>query len=323
MARAGAVIGRCFVPEVVAGLLDRPIADLDAPIEELVQHAFLHPFNYLDRGYYDFRHQLLRDALYGTVQAGELRRLHARAGEFGAILDGASEVHASLHFERAGLRSQAYRAARAGAEAAGRVSSRRESFELYRRAVRNVPSDTPPAELAQLYIAYADAAALDRRRRGDGVRRLRGAPPVPGGRRSAPRGRDVAARSRTPWPARPRPSTERIALAETLEAELAALPPGDERSLVECDSHLQRAMWALDVPRLDEAERQFTLARAALERLDPEFARTHPDLPAYRQDIDVLARLARRPPGPGRRRARDDDRRRSCGARACASKRPA
>ena len=115
---------------------------------------------------------------------------------------------------------------------------------------------------------------------------------------------------------------ERMALADTLEAELAALPPSDERSLIECDSHLQRAMWALDVPRLDEAERLFALARADLDRLDPEFARTHPDLPSYRQDIefwdawlDVLrgrvdAGLERRSPSPGRRAT-------------CASSRPA
>ena len=31
VARAGAVIGRCFVPEVLAGCMDRPVADLEAP----------------------------------------------------------------------------------------------------------------------------------------------------------------------------------------------------------------------------------------------------------------------------------------------------
>ena len=53
-----------------------------------------------------------------TVQAGELRRLHARAAEFGGLIEGASEIHASVHFERAGMHREAYRAALAGARAA-------------------------------------------------------------------------------------------------------------------------------------------------------------------------------------------------------------
>ena len=285
VARAGAVIGRCFVPEVVAGLLDRPIGDLDAPIEELVQQSFLFPFSFLDRGYYDFRHQLLRDALYGTVQAGELRRLHARAGEFGGLLDGASEVHASLHFERAGLRGQAYRAARAGAEAAGLVSSRRESFELYRRAVRNVPADTPPAELAQLYVAYADAATSV-----DDVEVMISAS-YEARRQFLAAGDPLHAAELLLFVGNAafrggQSLEERNAIADTLLAEVAALPQGNDRVLIECDTHLSLATWALDGPRLDEAERWFALAWADLDRVDPEFARSNPDVPAIRKDIE-------------------------------------
>ena len=158
VARAGAVIGRCFVPEVLAGVVDRPVADLDDALAELVASSFLYPFDYVDHGYYDFRHQLLRDALYGTVPATDLRRFHARAGEFGAELVGASEIHASVHFERAGLRAQAYRAALAGARAASAMSSRHEAFELYARAVANIPDGLSASELADLYDAYCDAA---------------------------------------------------------------------------------------------------------------------------------------------------------------------
>ena len=35
VASAGAVIGRCFVPEVLAGVMDKPVADLDGPLDEL------------------------------------------------------------------------------------------------------------------------------------------------------------------------------------------------------------------------------------------------------------------------------------------------
>src|SRR6185369_11563893 len=89
--------------------------------------------------------------------SGELRRLHARAAEFGTELVGATEVQRSVHYERAGLRSEAYRAALAGAAAAGAVSSRYEQFELYRRAVANMPPGLSPEDAAALWSGYADA----------------------------------------------------------------------------------------------------------------------------------------------------------------------
>ena len=80
-ARAGAVIGRCFAPDVLAGIMDLPLDSLEAPLQELVDHMVLAP---MANGYYDYRHQLLRDVLYRTIPTSERRRFHARAGEFGA-----------------------------------------------------------------------------------------------------------------------------------------------------------------------------------------------------------------------------------------------
>lgn len=156
VARAGAVIGRCFVPEVLAGVMDRQVADLDGPIAELIAQAYLYDAG--DPGFIDFRHQLLRDVLYRTVPATDLRRFHARAAEFGLSLVGQSEIHASVHFERAGLRAQAFRAALAGGQAAMRMCSRLEAFELYRRAIDNMPDDLSTLEQAEIYEQYADAA---------------------------------------------------------------------------------------------------------------------------------------------------------------------
>ena len=159
-ARAGAVIGRCFVPEVLAGIMDVPPDALDAPLQELVDSFVLDPPGL--RGLYDFRHQLLRDALYATIPSWERRRFHARAGEFGAQLEGASEIHASVHYERAGLRRQAFEAAIAGAREAARLSAHREAFELYRRAVANLPAGLGNAELGALLEAHSvEAAAIE------------------------------------------------------------------------------------------------------------------------------------------------------------------
>jgi DNA-binding CsgD family transcriptional regulator/tetratricopeptide (TPR) repeat protein len=160
VAQAGAVIGRCFNLDVLAGVMDVPVATLDQPIQELIDQAFLWPPG--PREVYDFRHQLLRDVMYQNLPSGALRRYHARVGEFGGELEGASEIHASVHFERAGLRVQAYRAAVAGAQEAARLSSHREAYELYRRAIDNMPASLEPAEHAALLEAYGDeAAAID------------------------------------------------------------------------------------------------------------------------------------------------------------------
>src|SRR5258706_4043632 len=163
VALAGAVVGRCFAPEVVAGILDRPVASLDDALDELVASAILYPFEGVDRGYYDFRHQLLRDAVYDIVPKRDLRTFHARAAEFGADLPGETAIHASMHYERAGLRDQAFEAALSAADAAMRISSHREALDLYRRALDNMPASLPDGGRARVYLGLADAAGdLDR-----------------------------------------------------------------------------------------------------------------------------------------------------------------
>lgn len=163
VARAGAVIGRCFTPEVLAGVTGRPLHELEPSIETLVEASILHPFDYVDEGYYDFRHQLLRDAIYGDVPPSQLRRFHAQAAEFVMGLEASNIAHASRHYERAGLRAQAYRTSLSGATEAGRVSARQEAWELYRRAIDNMPADLPAAERAELYRQFSWAGtAIER-----------------------------------------------------------------------------------------------------------------------------------------------------------------
>lgn len=162
-AQAATVFGRCFYPEVLAGTLDRPVAALDDALDELVAAGILYPFEWFDHGYYDFRHNLLRDAIYAGVPKRDLRVFHARAAEFGATLAGASGVHASVHYERAGMRDQAFRAALAAAREAYRIHSNREALDLYRRALDNLPPTLSDAERAAVHLGYADAAGdLDR-----------------------------------------------------------------------------------------------------------------------------------------------------------------
>ena len=158
VAKAGAIIGRCFNAEVLAGIMDVPAATIDAPLQELIDQYILEPPGV--RGVFDFRHQLLRDAIYRSVPVGDRRRFHARAGEFGTQLEGQSEIHSSLHYERAGLRHRAFETALAGARDASRLSAHRESVELYRRAVANMPGDLDLSERGAILSAAADEAAV-------------------------------------------------------------------------------------------------------------------------------------------------------------------
>ena len=156
VARAGAVLGRSFVPAVLAGIMNLPVESLDDAIQELVDHDVLDPVR--DDKQYDFRHQLLRDALYRSVPAGERRRYHARAAEFGGLLEGASSIHASVHYERAGMSEEAFRTAHAAALRAMAMSSHREAFELMRRAVDNMPAALPDAERVRMLLLYSETA---------------------------------------------------------------------------------------------------------------------------------------------------------------------
>jgi len=161
VARAGAVIGRSFVPSVLAGIMNLPVDSLDAPIQELVDNDVLDAVH--SGRSYDFRHQLLRDALYRSVPTGDRRRFHARAAEFGGALEGASDIHASMHYERAGMTAEAFKTALAAAEQAMRMSSHREAFELLRRAIDNMPASLPDAERLRILLLDAEAAGnIDR-----------------------------------------------------------------------------------------------------------------------------------------------------------------
>lgn len=252
VAQAGAVLGRSFVPEVVAGIMDRPREELDAPLDELVVAGVLNPFDHLGRGFFDFRHQLLRDAIYGSVPALQRRRWHARAAEFGQQIAGASEVHASVHFERAGQKAEAFRAALAGAEKAASMTSRFEAFELYRRAIDNIPDGLTAVELGDLYSAYENAAmAVD-----DIVAAEHGLELSRRWYLEAGRPIDAATTLIGLWVVARRdvrPRSERVALAAQAERELLALPESPERSTALSDVRWMQAVTALDGVELDRA----------------------------------------------------------------------
>jgi predicted ATPase len=95
VAGAGSVIGRAFDAPTVAGLLDRPVPDVDEALDELIGAGIV--IRWPDDIRHDFRHQLLRDAVYRHVPASDRRRLHARVAERIAAGGGDDRMDASLH----------------------------------------------------------------------------------------------------------------------------------------------------------------------------------------------------------------------------------
>ncbi len=250
VAQAGAVIGRCFVPEVLAGIMDLPIDALELPLRELVDQAFLDPPG--ASGLLDYRHQLLRDVLYRSIPPGTLRRFHARAGEFGAQLEGHSEIHASVHFERAGLHAEAFRTALSGARSATALSSHREACELYRRALDNMPASLDPAEQGALFEAYGtEATAVELHEAAEDAARqardryLEAGRPLDAARQMCALA-GVARREA-------RPIQARMALISQGFTELEALPATAEREVARSELLAERALAELDAMDLGAA----------------------------------------------------------------------
>jgi DNA-binding CsgD family transcriptional regulator/tetratricopeptide (TPR) repeat protein len=262
VAQAGAVMGRCFEPSVLAGVMDRPAEELDEPLRELVDHGFLYEFSVVDVGYYDFRHQLLRDTLYRATPERDRRRYHARAGEFGATLVGATEVHASLHYERAGMTDLAFKAAQAGGAEAARLSAHREAFELYRRAVDNMPDDLDEPDKARLLEAYADqATAIEENDLAEDTFMAARAMYIAAGRP------DLAALMLsavlTIWRRKGRPLRERSGLVQQAESELMGLAPSAEVDEVLLNLAYDRLVIEVDENRFGAARRTGTAALEA------------------------------------------------------------
>jgi DNA-binding CsgD family transcriptional regulator len=282
--RAGAVVGRCFTPDVLAGMMDRSLSDLEPAIQELVDAAFLYPFDYIDAGYYDFRHQLLRDAIYGAVPPAQLRRYHARAAEFVMTLEASNVVHASRHYERAGLRSQAYRTSLSAAREASRISARHEAFELYERAVANMPADLPLEEQADLLASFANSAYAIERNAESVAAAIRARELYLAAGKPV-QAADMLGLSGT-GPARDgSPSTQVHELNLAVLAELDALPPSDEVDLYRAAYLSMTANDHLLLSEFSAARSDIEASRTIAERVGDRELMLENDLTRARLDI--------------------------------------
>ena len=242
VARAGAVIGRCFVPDVLAGIMDVPPEALDEPLQELVDNFVLDAAR-------------RTRAVRLPPPAPARRDLPERAGSAtaggstpgpassGADSRGSRRSTPRVHYERAGLRREAFETALAGARDGGarcpptarrssciagpsttcRTTSSRASG---RRSSRRTPTRRWPSRRTTI----AERLALRGRRRLSRGRRA-------GARRSRawrPRstcGAATAVRRRSGW-----------RRCGELLAELDA-PADDDREVDRCRAPTSRSSW--------------------------------------------------------------------------------
>lgn len=153
---AAAVIGRSFDVDLLEAVANAPRDTVDSALQELAERNIVLAGS--DGGTLDFRHALIRDAVYASVSPLRKRDLHAAVAHT-AVAEGFSDAFVSDQFEHARQPTEAYRHAIVAAREAARLSSHREAVELFRRAQRTVPGDTPPGERAVLYAELAEVLA--------------------------------------------------------------------------------------------------------------------------------------------------------------------
>ncbi len=157
LALAASVVGQGFDPDLLAGLGGQAVDRVWTALNELVARFFLVESD--SPGRYDFRHALIQEAIYRQLSVPERTRLHGRAVDLMVQRGGVPDAVLSYHHERAARHDDAFRTALAGARTAAAISSNREAFELFGRALRNLPRDLPPLEHARALGEFAAAAA--------------------------------------------------------------------------------------------------------------------------------------------------------------------
>ena len=156
VASAAAVIGRSFDFDLLTAITGASPDEVAGALRELRDAYLVLPG--ADAVSFDFRHALIRDALYADTDLPVRRRLHERVART-ALEGGYRGAFISAHFEQAGCPGPAYERAVAAADEAASMSAHGEALELYRRAVRNLPGELSALARAALFAALGDEAA--------------------------------------------------------------------------------------------------------------------------------------------------------------------
>lgn len=129
VATAAAVMGRSFELDLLATSVGLPMERLAAPLGELQAHFVIVPT--ADGSGYDFRHALIRDAIYRDTPLPARRLLHGQVADAARTASAPpSDAYLSAHYAQPGRRAEAHPHALRAAERARGLSAHREALDL-------------------------------------------------------------------------------------------------------------------------------------------------------------------------------------------------
>jgi DNA-binding CsgD family transcriptional regulator/tetratricopeptide (TPR) repeat protein len=156
---AAAVIGRSFDIGLLAAVSEQSLEAVEGALLELYDHYLV--VSRGDTATFDFRHALIRDAIYAAVPRSRRRELHSAVARAAAAA-GSRDSFVSDHYERGGEAALARDFALAAARDAARVSAHREAAELFRRVERTTTHFVDDRSRADLHVDLAvELAAID------------------------------------------------------------------------------------------------------------------------------------------------------------------
>ena len=151
IAQIGAALGREFSHELLAAVADRPEAELQAALDQLVAAELVYRRGTPPDVTYSFKHALVQDAAYGTLLKSKRQQLHARIAEvleerFPEQVEAEPELLAH-HCTQAGLAEMAVSYwCRAGEQALARSAMAEAAAQLQKglELVKGLPDDADP-----------------------------------------------------------------------------------------------------------------------------------------------------------------------------------
>jgi len=163
--QAAAIVGRGFRVAVVAAMVDAPVLDCLAALDEAADAGLVEPLP--TPGEQRFVHDLVRDAVEAGLATPERIRLHrAAAAALEAGAGGRVEAHLSdlaRHWAVAALAGERSRAAawiRRAADETVRTTAYEEAGRLYRLALDVAADEIDDVERCGLLLAVGDALRL-------------------------------------------------------------------------------------------------------------------------------------------------------------------
>src|SRR6478672_802837 len=147
VAQIGGAIGREFPHTLLTAAAHKTEAELESALDRLIQAGLLFRQGFPPHATYQFKHDLVQDAAYGTLLRASRRELHGRIAktletDFPDLVEAQPEVLAR-HCSEGGLTKRAIQYWHTAGEKAVRRASNREAIGHFRLALELIETQVP------------------------------------------------------------------------------------------------------------------------------------------------------------------------------------